>query len=146
MAAMVLELLVDTSWSSNSEEDLKLSSVCCQHRFRWQWNEWVIGNSLIASFFRSPLNIQSRQTEIFEHPLGFWYMVRLCNLRRHFLIGVNRKMRTSCKVTTYGIFYLVTLDPLDRVHIFIVASNKKVFDYVDFQKPGPGGVTKIPSV
>ena len=51
-----------------------------------------------------------RQTEIFEHPLGFWYMVLIYSLRRRsqitFRFGVNRKMRTSCKVTTYGIFYL----------------------------------------
>ena len=39
-------------------------------------------------------------------------------------------MRTNYKVTKYGIFYLVTLEPLDRVRIFIVASIKKVFDYV----------------
>ena len=42
-------------------------------------------------------------------------------------------MRTSWKVTTYIIFYLVTLDPLDRVRIFIVASIKKVFDCVDLE-------------
>ena len=57
-------------------------------------------------------------------------------------------MRTSCKVTTYGIFYLVTLEPLDRVRIFIVASIKTVFDYVDLEYKSaqhiksPGGVKK----
>ena len=61
-------------------------------------------------------------------------------------------MRTSFKVTTYGIFYLVTLEPWDRVRIFIVASIKKVFDYVDLEYKSaqhiksPGGVKKIPSV
>ena len=58
-------------------------------------------------------------------------------------------MRTSCKVTTYGIFYLVTLEPLDRVRIFMVASIKKVFNYVDLEYKSaphiksPGGVKKF---